>query len=136
MTPELERAIKSLNQLFGSYKQSGELKKVPVWLTLNDGRIEFLTDGQSFKVKRARRNPCVVCFLGSENGPAIPGTATIVTDQPSMRRIYRAYWKTHPLMMCFLALMLSRRIKSGRQVMVRVQPDEPNPLAGITDPVV
>lgn len=136
MTPELERAIKRHTQFFGSYKQSGELKKVPVWLTVNAGRIEFLTDGQSFKVKRARRNPGVVCFLGSENGPAIPGTATIVADPEAMQRTFRAYWKTHPLGMIVLALILSRRIKSGRHVLVRVQPDEPNPLAGITDPTV
>ena len=136
MTPELERAIKSHNQSFGSYRQSGELKKVPVWLTLNAGRIEFLTDGQSFKVKRARRNPHVVCFLGGENGPPISGTATIVTDAASMRRTYRAYWKTHPFMMCVLAPFVSRRIKSGREVLIRVQPDQPNPLAGVTDPAV
>jgi hypothetical protein len=136
MTPELERAIKRYTQFFGSYKQSGELKKVQVWLTVNDGRIEFLTDGQSFKVKRARRNPRVICYLGSENGPAISGKATIVTDKQALQRTYRAYWKTHPLGMIFLALILSRRIKSGRQILVRVQPDEPNPLAGITNPVV
>lgn len=136
MTPEIERSIKRHTQFFGSYKQSGESKKVQVWLTLNDGRIEFLTDGQSFKVKRARRNARVVCFLGSENGPAIPGTATVVTDQQALRRTYRAYWKTHPLGMILLALILLRRMKSGRQVLVRVQPDEPNPLAGITDPAI
>lgn len=136
MTSELERAIKRYTQFFGSYKQSGELKKVPVWLTVNEGRIEFLTDGQSFKVKRARRNPHVVCYLGSENGPAISGTATIVTDQEALQRTYRAYWKTHLLGMIVLSLILSRRIKSGRQVLVRVQPDEPNPLTGFTDPAV
>jgi hypothetical protein len=43
MTGKLERAIKRYNQWFGSYKRSGELVKVQVWLTVNNGCIEFLT---------------------------------------------------------------------------------------------
>ena len=43
MTPELERAIKRYRQWFGSYKKSGELIKVQVWLSVNNGYIEFLT---------------------------------------------------------------------------------------------
>ena len=30
-------------QWFGSYKTSGELKKLQVFLVVNDGQIEFLT---------------------------------------------------------------------------------------------
>jgi len=41
MIPELERALKSDNQWLGSYKKSGELIKVRVWLTVNNGDIEF-----------------------------------------------------------------------------------------------
>ena len=43
MTPELERAVKRYSQWFGSYKRSGELVRVQVWLTVNNGDIEFLT---------------------------------------------------------------------------------------------
>ena len=42
MTPELERAVKAHNQWFGSYKKSGDLVKIQVWLTVNNGCIEFL----------------------------------------------------------------------------------------------
>ena len=55
MTPELQRALKRHNQWFGSFKASGELKKIQVWLILNGGQIEFLTPGNSYKVKRVRR---------------------------------------------------------------------------------
>jgi hypothetical protein len=96
--------------------------------------IEFLSEADSYKVKRVRRNPRVVCFLGKENGPPIHGLAEIIADPEAMRRCYRAYWKTHPLMMLFLAPILSRRIKQSTEVMVRVRPDESNILAGITDP--
>jgi hypothetical protein len=51
-------------------------------------------------------------------------------------RVYKAYWKTHPLIMAFIAFPIRRRIKNRKQVLIRVPPDEPNPLAGVTDPVV
>jgi hypothetical protein len=135
VTPELQRALKRHTQWFGSYKKSGELTKVQVWLIVNAGRIEFLTPGSSYKVKRARRNPHVICFVGSKEGPAIAGTAEIVTDQREVWRVYRAYWKTHPLAMVLLiGLRVWVEIIIGGRVVVRVQPDEPNPLAGVTDP--
>ena len=56
MTPELQRALKRHSQWFGSYKASGELKKIQVWLTVNAGQIEFLTPGNSYKVKRAQES--------------------------------------------------------------------------------
>ena len=43
MTPELERAVERYRQWFGSYKKSGELIKVQVWLIVNKGCIEFLS---------------------------------------------------------------------------------------------
>src|SRR5215467_438894 len=79
MTPELERGVKRHKQWFGSYRKSGELVKVQVWLTVNSGYIEFLTLDDSYKVKRIRRDPRVVCYIGDQNGPSIPGTAEIVT---------------------------------------------------------
>ncbi len=81
MTPELERALKRHTQWFGSYKASGELKKIQVWLVVNGGQIEFLTPGNSYKVKRAGKNPHVICYVGSKDGPAISGMAQIITDR-------------------------------------------------------
>ena len=136
MTPELERAVKRYRQWFGSYKKSGELIKVQVWLTVNNGCIEFLTTDDSYKVKRIRRNARVICYIGDKEGPQIPGTAEIVMDRNAIWRVYRAYWKSHPLVMTFVALPIRRRIRNHKQVLIRVLPDEPNPLAGVTDPVV
>jgi len=134
VTPELALALKPHTLRFGSYKKSGELKKIQVWLTVNQGRIEFLTPAHSYKAERVRRNPRVICFLGRENGPAIPGTAEIVTNREASDRVYRAYRKTHPLLMLFLGRGIRKRIESGEQVVIRVHPDEPNPFAGVTDP--
>ena len=136
MTPELERAVKRYRQWFGSYKKSGELVKVQVWLTVNNGCIEFLTADDSYKVKRIRRDPRAVCYIGDKDGPLIPGIAEIVMGRNAAWRVYRAYWKMHPLIMAFIAFSIRRRIESHKQVLIRVHPDEPNPLAGLTDPVV
>ncbi len=37
MNPELARALKRHTQWFGSYKASGELKKIQVWLIVSAG---------------------------------------------------------------------------------------------------
>ena len=47
MTPDLQHALRRHTQWFGSYKKSGELKKIHVWLTVHQGQIEFLTPGDS-----------------------------------------------------------------------------------------
>ena len=136
MTPELQRALQRHTQWFGSYKASGELKKIQVWLIVYGGCIEFLTPGDSYKVKRVRRNAHVICCVGSKNGPAIPGTAQIITDRKELTRVYTSYWKAHPLRMALLVgLRVWIEILLNQRVVVRVQPDEPNPLAGFTDPV-
>jgi len=93
MNAELQRALKRHTQWFGSYKASGELKKLQVWLVVNDGQIEFLTREDAYKVKRVRRNPRVICYLGSKVAfnapenlflcparPTISGMAKIITD--------------------------------------------------------
>ncbi len=136
MTPELERAVKRYKQWFGSHKKSGELIKVQVWLTVSDGCIEFLTLDDSYKVKRIRRNARVICYIGDKEGPHLPGSAEIVMGRNAIWRVYRAYWKTHPLIMVFIAFSVRRRIGTHKQVLIRVHPDEPNPLAGVTDPMV
>lgn len=118
---------------FGSYTRSGELKKVQVWCYLRDGRIEFLTDGASLKAKRAERNPRVLCILGSEDGPRVEGTAEIIRDRGELARGYRCYWKTHRFMMLFLNFVIRRNIAAGRQVLIRITPDDPSPIAGASN---
>jgi hypothetical protein len=134
MTPELQRALNSHIQWFGSYKKSGDLVKVQVWLIVNAGRIEFLTRKNSYKVKRLLRNPRAVCYLGSENGPVVAGTGQIISEKADLARMYRAYWKTHPgFMLLGVGLRIWIEMALGQRVVVRVVPDEPNPLAGVNE---
>ena len=131
VTPELQNALKRHMQWFGSYKKSGELVKVQVWLIVNSGQIEFLTGRDSYKVRRLRRNPRVICYVGSKNGPAVAGRAQIVSDKVEQARVYRAYWKTHPVFMLLgIGLRVWIEMSLGNRVVVRVTPDEPNLLMG------
>jgi hypothetical protein len=148
MNPELQRALKRHMLWFGSYKTSGELKKLQVFLVVTNGQIEFLTRGDSYKVKRVRRNPRVICYLGTnvlfnspENlihcptDPTISGTAKIITDPSEVAQVYRKYWKVHPIRMAIvIGLVIWVEMLLNKRVVVRVQPDDPNPLAGLTDP--
>src|SRR5207237_9803602 len=128
MTPELERALKRHTQWFGSYKASGELKKIQVWLVVNGGQIEFLTPGNSYKLKRARKNPRVMCYVGSKDGPAIPGTAQIITDRSEVARVYRGNWKTHPLRRAFgIGFGFWMELLWNKRWWFRAQPTRPNP---------
>jgi uncharacterized protein len=40
-----------------SYKRDGSGVSTPVWFVIDDRRLLVMTDPQSFKVKRIRRNP-------------------------------------------------------------------------------
>src|SRR5439155_24312256 len=104
MTPELERAVERYRQWFGSYKKSGELIKVQVWLTVNNGCIEFLSLDDSYKVKRIRRNPRAVCYIGDKDGPCIPGTAEILMCRYALWRVLRSDCNTYSLVMYYSAL--------------------------------
>jgi len=134
MTPELQFALKRHMQWFGSYKKSGELVKVQVWLIVHSGRIEFLTGKDSYKVRRLRRNPRAICYVGSKNGPPVAGTAQIVSEKAELARVYRAYWKTHPVFMLLgVGLRIWIEMLLGNRVVVRVDPDERNALAGVNE---
>ena len=66
------------------YKKSGELVKVQVWLVVSKGRIEFLTNKNSYKVRRLSRNSKAICYVGSKNGPVVAGTAQIITEKADL----------------------------------------------------
>ena len=86
-------------------------------------------------MKRVRRDPRVICYVGSKDGPTISGTAQIITDRREVARVYRSYRKVHPLRMAIvIGLLVWIEMRLNKRVVVRVQPDEPNPLAGVSDP--
>lgn len=121
-------------QWIGSYKKSGDLVKVQVWLTVHNGQIEFLTNQDSYKVRRLRRDSRAICYVGSKDGPSVAGRAEIVSDKGELARVYRAYWKTHPVFMLMgIGLRIWIEMLLGKRVVVRVHPDESGLLAGVRE---
>ena len=51
-----------------SYKRDGTGVATPVWFVADDGRLLVLTDADSFKAKRIRRNPEVTIAPCSASG--------------------------------------------------------------------
>jgi hypothetical protein len=67
--------------------------------------------------------------------PGDLGTAQIIADRVEQTRVYQKYWRIHPIMMILgIGLRVWIEMRLGNRVVVRVQPDEPNPLAGLDDP--
>jgi PPOX class probable F420-dependent enzyme len=96
--------------LLTTFRRSGEGVGTPVWFAPDDGALYVKTGVQSGKVKRLRRRtdvevaPCTL--RGRPRGPAIEGTARVVTDPQEEARAERAlsskYRLTRPLLLAFL----------------------------------
>ncbi len=63
-TPLLDGRYLSLT----TFKRDGAAVATPVWFVADNGRLLVLTDAQSFKVKRIRRNPDVSVARCSASG--------------------------------------------------------------------
>jgi hypothetical protein len=129
----LEHAVKTHTQWFGSYKKSSELVKVQVWLTVNDGNIEFLT--ARTKLSACARTRASSAISAVKTAPPFRAPLKLSWEATPLGVSIAHTGKTHPFVMTVIALLNRRRIKTHKQVLVRVCPDEPN-LMGVTDPVV
>jgi PPOX class probable F420-dependent enzyme len=67
-----------------SYKRDGTGIATPVWFVIDDRRLLVMTDPESFKVKRVRRNPDVTIApctaTGRLRGDPVPGRADLLPD--------------------------------------------------------
>lgn len=88
-----------------SYRRDGTPVSTPIWVCGHGDGLAVWTVRTSFKVKRIERNPAVTVapctFRGQVTGAAVPGRATILSDEENaqlrkmMARKYRAIgWLT------------------------------------------
>ncbi len=77
-----------------TFKRDGGGVKTPVWVAPLDGRLGIFTAGDSYKVKRLRRNPkarAAPCDMrGRVRGPWYEGTCRIVEDAETQASIHAA----------------------------------------------
>jgi PPOX class probable F420-dependent enzyme len=77
-----------------TFKRDGSGVKTPVWAAPLEGHLVVFTAGDSFKVKRLRRNSkcrAAACDMrGKLKGPWHDGEARIVEDPAQMERAHKA----------------------------------------------
>jgi PPOX class probable F420-dependent enzyme len=89
-----------------SFKKDGSGVKTPVWCAPLEDKIVVFTEGESFKVKRVRRNAQVrvaKCDVrGKVLGPWQDGTCTVLQNPEREARAYAALRRKYGLQMRML----------------------------------
>jgi len=90
----LEELCNSTYVSLKSFKRDGSAVLVPVWSVRDGDALAFMTDANSFKVKRMRRHPEVELARCNASGKKIlgafyAGTAGIAEDEDSMALVRR-----------------------------------------------
>jgi uncharacterized protein len=102
-------------------RKNGEKKATPVWSADLDGKLVFVTNSDSWKVKRMRVNPAVrlaPCDMKGDNvGTYVAGTARILegpAKTPSDDALAKKYgWQTGPFK---LAALFSKVPRVGIEI--------------------
>ena len=105
-----------------TFRKSGEAVKTPVWTVAQDGKLLVWTQGDSWKIKRARNNPRVrvaKCDMrGNTEGPWVEGVVASISDDREQKRAMRGHLRRkYPFMYSILSFIAAlRRENSGRVV--------------------
>ena len=105
-----------------TFRKSGEAVKTPVWTVAQNGKLLVWTQGDSWKVKRARNNPRVrvaKCDMrGNTEGPWVEGVVASISDDREQKRAMRGHLRRkYPFMYSILSFIAAlRRENSGRVV--------------------
>ena len=82
-----------------TFRKNGTGVQTPVWAARDGDRLVIFTNGDSYKVKRLRRNPKIriaECGVrGGLKGPWHDGTARLVNDEAEKQSATRALHKKY-----------------------------------------
>lgn len=82
-----------------TFRKNGTGVKTPVWAAPAGDELMIFTNGDSYKVKRLRRNPAIriaKCNVsGKVKGPWHDGTARFVEDEAGKQEVLRALRKKY-----------------------------------------
>ena len=82
-----------------TFRTNGTGVKTPVWVAPDGDELVIFTNGDSYKVKRLRRNPAIriaECNVrGGLKGPWYEGTARLVADEAGRQSVLRALRKKY-----------------------------------------
>ena len=112
-----------------TYKRSGEAVATPMWIVRDGARLSAWTPADSWKVKRARRDPRVTLRACGRTGrvdagePVLEGTAEVVTDPVEVSRVENLVRQKYGLefrVMTLIETIAARGRKS--RVLLRISP--------------
>ena len=109
-----------------TYRKSGEAVRTPVWTVPKDGKLLAWTQGDSWKIKRARNNPRVrvaKCDMrGNIEGPWMDGIVASISDDPAEKKLMRSLLRQkYPFMYTILSLVAVLRRENTGQVVVEIE---------------
>jgi uncharacterized protein len=131
--PDVEAQFRGKYVSLTSFKRDGTGVATPVWFVAEDGRLLVQTGGESFKVRRIRRNPHVTvapCSAsGRTHGPAVPATAEILpaADLEHVRGLVGRKYRIDRIVILpiyWAVLRLRRRRTSRSEVALAITPNE------------
>lgn len=105
-----------------SFKRDGTGVATPVWFVSDGRRLFALTDLHSAKVRRIRRNPCVLvapCRAnGKLRGEPVPARAEVLTATPDLERVQKLLMERYKLSyrVVMLIYRLGRRLRGRPSV--------------------
>jgi PPOX class probable F420-dependent enzyme len=108
-----------------TFRKSGKKVATPVWFAADGGSLWVFTAGESGKVKRLRnssRAEVAPCDLrGGLQGDWIHATATLVDDDPTQARAYRALRAKYGWQMWLTDLGARLTGKIGKRAVIEVR---------------
>lgn len=109
-----------------TFRKNGEGVKTPVWTVPKDGKLLVWTQGDSWKVKRARNNPRVrvaKCDMrGNIEGPWTEGVVSSISDEKDVKNMMaRHLRRKYPFMVAFVSLVAFVRRENTGQVVVEIE---------------
>ncbi len=109
-----------------TFRKNGEGVKTPVWTVAKDGKLLVWTQGDSWKVKRARNNPRVrvaKCDMrGNIEGPWVECLVSSISDDQEVKKMMsRQLRRKYPFMVAFVSLVAFVRRENTGQVVVEIE---------------
>ncbi len=109
-----------------TFRKNGKGVRTPVWTVAKDGKLLVWTQGDSWKVKRARKDPRVrvaVCDMrGNTEGPWVEGVVTSISDDERVKKeMRRALRKKYRAQVVFVTLVAVLRGENKGQVVMEIE---------------
>ena len=109
-----------------TFRKNGQAVKTPVWTVAQDGKLLVWTQGDSWKIKRARSDARVrvaKCDMrGNVEGPWVDGVVTSISDDEQVKKsMASGLRKKYPLMVAFITLVAILRGENKGQVVMEIE---------------